>query len=61
MEYFYGRITSILEDRAKTAVNEEINKAKAKGLPVAIYDSIRKCPYLEYPDGRKEYNFGRQT
>jgi DNA-damage-inducible protein J len=49
---------SILEDKAKSAVTEAISKAKTNGLPVALYDSIRKCPYLEYPDGRKEYNLG---
>jgi DNA-damage-inducible protein J len=51
----------ILDDRAKNAVNQAVNKVKAKGLPVALYDSLQKCPYLEYPDGRKEYNLDRQT
>lgn len=27
------------------------------GVPVARYDAKRKRPYLEYPDGRKEYDF----
>lgn len=26
-----------------------------KGLPVSKYDYERKAPYIEYPDGRREY------
>lgn len=34
-------------------IDDEIRKIK--GLPVAKYDDITKTPYLEYPDGRREY------
>jgi DNA-damage-inducible protein J len=48
-----------LENTAKAAVYQELEGIKAKGLPVALYDFKHKRPYLEYPDGRKEYNLGR--
>ncbi len=28
---------------------------KVKGLPVAKYDDEKELPYLEYPDGTREY------
>ena len=28
---------------------------KIKGLPVSKYDFERNAPYIEYPDGRREY------
>ena len=34
-------------------IDDEIRKIK--GLPVARYDDNLKKPYLEYPDGRREY------
>ena len=40
-------------------VKEEIAAAKAKGLPVALYDVDLKKPYLEYPDGRREYELSK--
>jgi DNA-damage-inducible protein J len=50
-----------LEKDAKKAVRRAIRWAKAKGQPVALYVDKRKRPYLEYPDGRKEYKFNGQT
>jgi DNA-damage-inducible protein J len=46
-----------LGDAAKKAVHRAIRETRAKGQPVALYDAKRKRPYLEYPDGRKEYEF----
>ena len=36
-------------------VREQVKMNKKKGAPVARYDFKAKKPYLEYPDGRKEY------
>jgi len=27
-----------------------------RGVPVALYDNLLKRPYLEYPDGQREYD-----
>ena len=45
-----------LEQAAIAIVREEIADYKQKGLPVARYDTEKKRPYLEYPDGQREYN-----
>ena len=34
-------------------INNEIKKIK--GIPIQKYDNEKKQPYLEYPDGRREY------
>ena len=34
-------------------INNEIKKIK--GVPIQKYDNEKKQPYLEYPDGRREY------
>jgi len=44
-----------IEQAAIAAVREEIAEYKSKGLPVARYDAKKKLPYLEYPDGSREY------
>jgi addiction module RelB/DinJ family antitoxin len=37
------------------AVKSAIARKQAAGLPVARYDAVKKRPYFEYPDGRREY------
>jgi len=37
------------------SVNEAIIVTKLRGNPVARYDIEAQKPYLEYPDGHKEY------
>jgi len=44
-----------LTKRFEEAVRIENEIKKIKGQPIAKYDYIKKVPYLEYPDGRKEY------
>ena len=44
-----------MEQRYQKAVAESIAQTHASGFPVALYDKTKKCPYLEYPDGRREY------
>lgn len=34
-------------------IDNEIKKIK--GIPIQKYDNEKKQPYLEYPDGRREY------
>ena len=44
-----------LTRRFMEAVRIENEIKKIKGLPVSKYDYERKAPYIEYPDGRREY------
>lgn len=44
-----------LTERFKAVVALENELKKIKGLPVAKYDSKTQKAYLEYPDGRREY------
>ncbi|HEY5583187.1 MAG TPA: hypothetical protein VIK78_01695 [Ruminiclostridium sp.] len=44
-----------LTKRFEEAVRIENEIKTIKGLPIAKYDFKKKAPYLEYPDGRKEY------
>jgi hypothetical protein len=44
-----------LTKRFEEAVRIENEIKKIKGHPIAKYDYTKKAPYLEYPDGRKEY------
>ncbi len=45
-----------LDENAETAVRSAINKAKVCKQPIAKYDSERKRPYIEYPNGEKVYD-----
>jgi DNA-damage-inducible protein J len=49
----------LLEGSAKSAVQEAVGKMKAKGIPVARYDAVKKQPYLELPNGKKQYRIGK--
>jgi len=37
------------------AVRLENEAKKIKGVPIAGYDMKRRAPYIEYADGRREY------
>ena len=39
------------------AVHKVIEEAKKQGRPIACYDEGKNLPYLEYPDGRREYEW----
>ena len=41
--------------RFREAVRIENEIKKIKGLPVSKYDFDKKKPYIEYPDGSREY------
>ncbi len=41
--------------RFREAIRIENEIKRIKGVPIAGYDVSLKKPYLEYPDGRREY------
>lgn len=41
--------------RISSVAFEAYQRAKMKGIPVARYDAEKKCAYLLYPDGHREY------
>lgn len=43
--------------RIQRGVRLHLKMQENNGVPVAKYDAKQKKPYLEYPDGRKEYDF----
>jgi len=47
-EYRFGQA-------APAMVHESFAEANYEMTPVARYDEAKKCPYLEYPDGRRVY------
>jgi addiction module RelB/DinJ family antitoxin len=47
-----------MERRFQKVVARVIDRDRADGHPIALYDKVKKCPYLEYPDGRREYADG---
>ena len=51
-----GYDTLRFEKAAVSIVREEIADMMYGGKPVARYDATTKRPYLEYPDGRREYS-----
>ncbi|GHT71200.1 hypothetical protein FACS1894110_23900 [Spirochaetia bacterium] len=48
-----------LQSNANSAVQEAVSEMKAKGIPVARYDPVKKQPYLELPNGKKQYHIGK--
>lgn len=52
-----GQDAAAAEAKAGIAVQKAIAATEANGHPVALYDQERKKAYLEYPDGRRDYDF----
>lgn len=44
-----------MDTRVTAAVKAAITRAKICKQPLTYYDSELKKPYIEYPDGRREY------
>ena len=44
-----------LTNRFVEAIRIDNEIKKIKGIPIQKYDNEKKQPYLEYPDGRREY------
>ncbi|MDR1355247.1 MAG: type II toxin-antitoxin system RelB/DinJ family antitoxin [Propionibacteriaceae bacterium] len=53
-----GFDATAMEARFQAMVAGELSRKRAAGLPIARYDDELRCPYLEHPDGRKEYLSG---
>jgi addiction module RelB/DinJ family antitoxin len=49
-------VKHIEELRAQSIIESKIKETLERGVPVALYDVEKKKPYLEYPDGRREYD-----
>ena len=45
-----------VERRMREAVNMKVSAIESSGSPVALYDDLQNHPFLEYPDGRREYD-----
>lgn len=44
-----------LTEGFKASIEIDQRICEIKGLPIAGYDDEMDCPYIEYPDGRREY------
>lgn len=44
------------ELKAQMTVESKIKETLDRGVPVALYDDKRNCPYMQYPDGRRVYD-----
>lgn len=55
-----GRLYDVkFEKASKVYIAKEIADAKGNGHAVALYDAELKRAYLEYPDGRRDYDFAK--
>ena len=54
-EELLGDRVAEMERGFKSAVTGAIDRHRSDGYPIALYDKAKKRPYLEYPDGRREY------
>ena len=54
-EELLGDRVAEMERQFQRAASETIKHDQSAGYPIALYDKVKKCPYLEYPDGRCEY------
>jgi len=54
-EELLGNKVAELERKYKKVVIETTDRDRKDGYPVALYDKVKMCPYLEYPDGKREY------
>jgi|GEM_PF-889591 len=54
-EELLGDRVAEMERGFQYAVAEAMESNITGGYPIALYDEIKKCTYLEYPDGRREY------
>ncbi len=44
-----------MTERFKQSIRIDNEIRRIMGLPIAKYDEEKNQPYIEYPDGRKEY------
>lgn len=55
LDFTCGLSDDELTERFKEAIRIDNEIKRIKGTPIAKYDREKKCAYLEYPDGRREY------
>ncbi|WP_182188163.1 hypothetical protein [Pectinatus frisingensis] len=55
LDFTCGLSDDELTVRFREAVRIGNEIKKIKGQPIAKYDHEKNVPYIEYPDGRKEY------
>ena len=51
----HGRSAGCVTNTFNSAVQNDVNANKQKGLPIAKYDVVKKRAYFEMPDGTREY------
>lgn len=54
-----GEDTYMFEQAAIALVREETARYRQSEKPVARYDEEKKRPYLEYPNGQREYTLDK--
>ena len=54
-EELLGDRVSEMERAYQRVVADEVEHSRSEGFPIALYDKEKKCPYLEYPDGKRDY------
>ena len=55
----FGEDVVQFENASKEYIANQIATSNANGQPVALYDAELKRAYLEYPDGRRDYDFNK--
>lgn len=55
LDHTAGLTDEEMDRRFKEAVRIENEIKRIKGNSIAGYDTKKKAPYVEYPDGRKVY------
>ena len=53
-----GERVAEMERSYQKAVADSTDRDRADNYPIALYDKSKRAPYLEYPDGRREYADG---
>ena len=55
LDYSYGLSDDELTERFRESIRIDNEIRRIKGLPIAGYDRSLKKPYIQYPDGRRQY------
>ena len=55
LDFTCGVSDEELTERFKASIRIDNEIRRIKGLPIAKYDDEVGKPYIEYPDGRREY------
>lgn len=55
LDIICGMTDEEMDRRFAAAIRLDNEKKRIKGVPIQRYDMEKHKPYLEYPDGRREY------